>query len=470
MSNLTLPTIQRMIDVLIARVIGSPLLHDLNTSAGDDLWKICNAFARRARAILVDLSAFSLNMIPRTATGAWLDRWASTCLTSGRLVATAWVGRVGFVSDPGETPVIPIGAVLTHADGTEYITTGAIAAYDWVSDEATAPAVAVTLGTVANKAVLTPLTVSAPPAHVLSTGAVVSTTTAARDAETDAELQARITNQLAGRPASGNPAHYRAWALEVPGVYDCAVYERWDGDGTVTCVPVASPGNVGVSAAIRALVLTKLNAERPINCTPTVEGLAAWAVAQVVAVTVIAKPGYEQDWTNGTDSFDVDGCSADKMTLTLGVDPTGVIEVGDRIVGFSGAGLLAEERIVDAVYPAPTNAVHVSRPFTSLVAITTTITPGGPLWQPVRDAIADVFEALGPSASSTAGKDRYPLVETGIMPPHLRLQDLYSAIGAVEGVESCLITTPASDVLNNRAATETIKIMALDEHVQIAWG
>ncbi len=473
MAAVVLPTIQRMIDVLIARVLGSPGLQDLNTSSGDDIWKIVNALARRTRAVLVDFAGFAVNTIPSTATGLWLDHWADTFLDAGRIAATAWVGTITFTAGAGLSPPIPAGATLTFADGTEYETTAPIVPADWSGTPPTATAAsdAITLGTDGNQANGTELTVNSPPAGVLSTAVIASTVTNARDAELDPELQLRISNQTKYRPASGNEAHYRAWAMEVAGVTDCAVYPRWDGDTTITVVPVGPPGsNRTLSVAVRNAVAAKILAERPMNVTATVESLAAWAAAETVAVEVRAEPGYEQDWTNGTDSIDVASTSADKKTVFLDADPTGTIEVGDRVIGYSGAGLVAEQRIVDVVTGAPTNSVHVTVAFSAALAGTTVLTPGGPLWQPVRDAIQDVFDVLGPSGSSTAGKPRFPPVESGELPPHLRLQDLYSAIGAIEGVESCLISDPASDVLNNRAAAATIMIILLDENVTITWG
>ncbi|WP_046214789.1 baseplate J/gp47 family protein [Paenibacillus wulumuqiensis] len=60
------------------------------------------------------------------------------------------------------------------------------------------------------------------------------------DAESDDELRVRCYDRARQSVASGNAAHYRQWALEVPGVSDARVYPVWNGGGTVKVVILGS--------------------------------------------------------------------------------------------------------------------------------------------------------------------------------------------------------------------------------------
>lgn len=58
------------------------------------------------------------------------------------------------------------------------------------------------------------------------------------DEETDTELYHRYTEEITGRPTSGNNAHYKQWVKEVVGVGDVKIFPLWSGNGTVKLVIV----------------------------------------------------------------------------------------------------------------------------------------------------------------------------------------------------------------------------------------
>jgi len=74
------------------------------------------------------------------------------------------------------------------------------------------------------------------------------------------------------RPAtSGNPAHYKQWALEVEGVNDAVVDPLWDGAGTVK-VTVIDDDKTKPDQTIIDNTAEYIEEQRPIGATVTVEG------------------------------------------------------------------------------------------------------------------------------------------------------------------------------------------------------
>jgi hypothetical protein len=353
-----------------------------------------------------------------------------------------------------------------------YQTTAAITAGAWSAGEAITfaeglvNADGVYPGTTANKTTLTNCTVSSPPAGVSPTCAILTTTTAATDDETDTQLRARLLTAMRYRPGGGNPADYVAWAMEVEGCTGAFAYGRWDDVpashiwGTVTVIPWTEdgPGDASLVADVQAY----LDTMAPVGHDVTVE--TCINSDEVVTVYVRPMAGYEPDWPLGS-AIGVTSCSTPFTRVYLDTSPVGIVEIGDRVVCKVGVGLTAEQRTVTAV-----NAAHVevSAPFSGTIAGTTTMYPGGPLWQPVFDAIEGVLDGIGPSDSNTTTVPRFP-PSSDTLNSTLCLSDLYAAIDGVEGVRSSRITAPAADVTNIVAPAAAITYTALDPNVSILW-
>lgn len=479
-------TVERIRAVLLARLVGSPGLTEVDTSPGSDLWLLCNAFAHEARKLVVGIVSQSLNCIPATASGIWLDRWAATLLLSGRAVATAWVGTITLQAETGETPTLPNASEIVHADGTRYQTTAPVAPADWVAGYVTVAAIAITLGAVANKTIGTSLSLVSPPVGCKSSCVLASTTTEGTDRETDDSLRARILIETSGRPGSGRAADYVAWALEwaaangIDSVVDACVYPRWsavDPNEDVCIAPLGPSGARIVTDAPTCVSLqTYLRDRAPIGAEPTVAGsggiygTVTGTVSQIVC-TVRPRPGYGADWVSPAPAFTVGGFDAPLLKITLGAgeDCTGIIAVGDRVLIVSAVGPTGQytyELVVTEVDPAAGNYITVATwPFEagSFPLIGSNILPGGPLYQPSVDALQAHFGSLGTQPSAAAGKPRYP-ANADRLPGWLYLSDLYRAVELVPGVESVLFATPATDLLANISPGATPVIYTMTTH------
>lgn len=104
------------------------------------------------------------------------------------------------------------------------------------------------------------------------------------DPENDASLFQRIDERRKRPPTSGNPDHYRQWALSVDGVGDVKVTRVWRGPGTVK-VLVCGYDRLPVDAAVVERCAAYIETQRPIGAQVTV--VSAFACPIRVAVQVI---------------------------------------------------------------------------------------------------------------------------------------------------------------------------------------
>ncbi|GAK03244.1 phage-like element PBSX protein XkdT [Geomicrobium sp. JCM 19037] len=88
--------------------------------------------------------------------------------------------------------------------------------------------------------------------------------------EDDESLRQRYFERARQPVTSGNAAHYRQWALEVPGVGDALVYPTYHGAGTVLVVILDTEATAPSDYVIDA-VKEHIEAERPINADVYVE-------------------------------------------------------------------------------------------------------------------------------------------------------------------------------------------------------
>lgn len=459
-------------DLIAAVAVADP---ETDTSEGSDCWITCNA-----QAVLdAELQARDLELsratLPSTATGADLDQHATVWLgTDTRRAATQWFGTVTLTREGASTPVVAIGTVLVHSDGTEYETTEGVAAVDWAASTITVDAQSVdeNIGTTGNKAAATPLTVQAPPAGLSASATLASTTTAAIGEEDDETLRARILVITAGQPGSGNAAHYVTWAQTVAGVGNVYTYKRWDGIGHVTVVPLSTTARNRIITAgtLLTAVDTAVQAARPCGCVVTVE--AATASAVTVTPTIRVASGYEPGWT-GTYTTSAGAHTTTRVYVTA--DPTTTIEVGDWIVVPIGGNDFSCCRQVVGVTTGASHYIDVESAFETELGVATapgnakTVRPGTPNYEAIIDALFDLFDSRGTSSSDDATKPRYPEVATSEC-PHVYLSDIMAAIDNTVGVVSVDLTAPAANVTNEISPGAAVTLKTLNPAVVVTWG
>lgn len=181
---------------------------------------------------LLYLDWLAKQLLPDTAEREWLDRHGIIWLTNadgskGRKAATYAHGVVQFRGQPSVT--IPIGVEIIGANSVNYQTTET---GETGSDGlGTAPAVAMTAGTVGNLPAGENFAVQTVPG--INAGTAYSDMTGGIEQETDEQLRERVLFRIQNPPMGGSQADYISWALAVPGVTR-AWAEPEMGPGTMT--------------------------------------------------------------------------------------------------------------------------------------------------------------------------------------------------------------------------------------------
>ncbi len=215
-------------------------------------------------------------IMPDTADTEFLERHAALRGIT-RKAGTAATGTVTFAGQVGAA--IPAGTAVKHlatgllcltdalaqigADGTAAVACRA-SSVGAVPDYVDEPVLAVS----------TPTGVQAEATLTLAGGT---------DAETDAELLARLLDYLRNPPGGGNAYDYKRWAMAVDGVTAAWCYPLRRGIGTVDVAVLSAAGLPGDELV--ATVQAYLEERRPVAC-PDVLALAPTPLAVPVTVRV----------------------------------------------------------------------------------------------------------------------------------------------------------------------------------------
>ncbi|MFS0841175.1 baseplate J/gp47 family protein [Paenibacillus sp. 1P03SA] len=105
------------------------------------------------------------------------------------------------------------------------------------------------------------------------------------DEESDEELLVRYEERVSTPSTSGNAAHYRQWAKEVPGISDAIVYPTWNGNGTVKVVLLDTDKTTPTPAKV-AEVAAYIEDNRPIGATVTVVGAVEVPINVSLSATI----------------------------------------------------------------------------------------------------------------------------------------------------------------------------------------
>ncbi|EGF92413.1 baseplate J-like family protein [Asticcacaulis biprosthecium C19] len=174
------------------------------------------------------LAWLAQQLLPDTATGEWLARWASIW----GLTRKAATSAAGAITVSGTiTSVVPAGTQLQRSDGALFVT-GAEVTLAGVTAVVQVTAVVAGAGGITTTG--SSLTFVSPVAGVSSSATVNTPGIAAgTDEESDEALRGRLLARIRNPPQGGSKADYEAWALEVAGVTRAWVYPRHSGAGTV---------------------------------------------------------------------------------------------------------------------------------------------------------------------------------------------------------------------------------------------
>jgi len=409
-----------------------------NVSRGSDPYRLGRVVSGVCWAIVAKLLYFVKQALPDTAEGSFLDRWGAV-YSFTRLLPIGSTGLnavtvTGTIGNP-----VANGAQLAHADGTLYIVTS-VGAVIGAGGNVLVSVAATSTGLATNKGVGEVLTFTGSPSPGPGIDAQATVTvalTGGLDLETDAAYAVRLLAHIGDPPEGGAIHDYLEWALRQTGVVSAYVWAHRRGTGTMDVAVLG--GGTGaarvVSASIAAVVDGYIESVRPGNVRDFLV-LTTTPVAQDVQATItIDTTIYKWDWDDLGVGYTITASDSTAKTITVPTAPVTVI-AGTRLT-VNGE----EARVTNRVGNVLTLSFDTDHEGNAVTWFTFAVNNGvdqirasGDLVRPVRFAIMDLFNTLGPARSATS--------ETGWI-DQLRLSKLYAAITDVGGVDDAAITTPS---------------------------
>lgn len=236
-------------------------LPDAVTGADSDFGVRAGATAAAVEGLYQHQAWIARQVFPDTADTEWLEHHAALHgLTRKR--ATVAQGAATFSGTPGA--VVPLGTEAKTLAGLVFVTTQEATISPVVNGAGgttLVPVQAGATGTAHNLAAGAGLTLTAAPSGVQGAAVLTCAAIGGTEAETNAELLARVLDVLRNPPAGGNKADWRRWAMNVDGVTAAYVFPLRRGLGTVD-VCITSAGGLP-SAEILEAVRAYLDEVRP---------------------------------------------------------------------------------------------------------------------------------------------------------------------------------------------------------------
>jgi len=271
------------------------------------------------------------------------------------------------------------------------------------------------------------------------------------DTESDQELRDRLIAYDTARAQGSNMEAYRQWAIETPGVRvsRAYVYPSAYAPGVITIVPLGESG----SRELSTTAIAEIEAHVAENAPPP----------DILDVRALDTPATEEiaDWgpsprtPSAPSSYTLDSSSTTTQ-LELTTDPTGVIEVGDRVLVLTQLGTRdwASVRTVASVTGGGSPNITLTEALETEPTAGDPVTHAGPLTEVILEAIRARFEDMGPGVYDSVGDQYLRHPGTDVEGDNtLRVNDLVAILMALDGVEDCSVTLPSSDVTANLFAS-----------------
>lgn len=197
--------------------------------------------------------------------GEMLDRRCSEYGIT-RKPGTKAEGQVKFIGEPG---AIIFKGSLVSTNSNMLFETVEDKTIPFDGDSATVPVLSTEKGSKYNVSVGSIVNIPVSINGVISVENIAQTH-GGTDIETDKALLSRLLYRLRTPATSGNPSHYKMWALEVDGVGDVKVFPTYYGNGTVLVLPITAEKQAPRETIINK-VASHIESVRPIGATVTVK-------------------------------------------------------------------------------------------------------------------------------------------------------------------------------------------------------
>jgi hypothetical protein len=375
--------------------------------------------------------------MPDTASGEFLDRWGAirgvtrkAATPSRKSSALRVFGTVGAT--------VATGDALTHdATGLQF----------QVNEDETIPAagyvdvdvVAVDVGRQTQLSAGETLRFDDPPTNVNEEAVLqLDIDEDGDDAESDASYRTRILDRFANPPLGGAQNDYVQWALEVTGIASAYAYPGRAGRNSVDVAALHSGSGSSrlLSAGEITDLLEYLDTKKPAGVDLRVLTVATQEQNIIVRVKPNGDPQYEFDWDDSV-STTVNTWSSSTRTLTFNAARPASMKAGDRLtLTPNTAGGDGIQHTIESL--VSTNAVILETVPALAPSNSWAVYSGGPLVDPIRDAIIEHVDSLG-----TSNTDANPY---GSWEANLRPENLSKICQSVTGVKRSAVINPSATV------------------------
>jgi len=422
-----------------------------NLNRWSDFWKRLSIVALGMADLQRKLKDVRDSLDPLAAEGVWLTRigivWG--VLRKGAS-PSAKSAALRVFGDSGAT--VSTGAPLTHlpsGDTYETRSGGTIPAAGYLDVDVAA----LSTGEQTNLEVDEELAFDTPPAGVKTNARIIVELEGGLDAELDGPLRERILNRIGEPSAGGNRNDWEQFLLEAATyVATGYVYPNRNGLGTVDLAALKSGTGTArlLDAGERTAVLTAIESLRPV--TSTIRMLEVTTTQQDVEITVKPEsdPAYTFDWNDSTPPTVSTWTAATRTLKFAAARPTDMAE-GDRIV-FDTAGQDGREYTIESLVSTDSVVLEEELAFTPVAA--DEVFSGGPVVADARQAIFDLFDAMGPANPDSKAY--------GPWEGNLRLSTLFEVVQTSEGVLDSQIVVPVANVAGDDPAwpnNDTVELL-----------
>jgi uncharacterized phage protein gp47/JayE len=437
----TFPTREQIFSALIGDYASAQ--PEKNTSRGSDPYRLGRVVSGAIWTLGAKLLYFVKNALPDTAIGSFLDRWGSV-YSFPRLDPTGSTGTDCLEVTGDEGADVPEGTELAHADGTTYEVTSVGKVID-SGGSVTVSVAATSTGLATNKFTDEVLTFVSPPDGVDADATLVDDLSGGIDLESDAAYAVRLLAHIGDPPEGGAIHDYVEWAKSIEGVTDAYVWAHRRGRGTIDVAVLGDgtgsdrvPSDAVLDAVTEYIEGVEGGGEgvRPGNVADW-QLLTTSTVSQNVTMTIeIDETLYSWDWDDAGVGYDITAHSESNSTITVATAPASVVE-GVRIQVRGEEALVTDRtgNVLTLSFEDDHDGAPVDWFTFTVIDNTDEIRASGDLVRPVRDAIIDLFNTLGPARSTWSAT--YWIDE-------LKISKLYAAATDVEGVDDATISTPSS--------------------------
>lgn len=388
-------------------------------------------------SILARLLFFDKQRLPDTADWEYLQQWGRVyqfpplgAVGASRALALRVTGTVAAA--------VTNGAILTHADGTQYevASVGAVIGGPGYVDVDVA---AISTGLATNKIIGEVLTFSSPPVDVDATATLVLDLRNGTDNEDVEAYRARFLAHLGDPPSGGAIPDYIEWALQVPGNASAYVWRNRRGLGTID-VAVLGAGH-GADRAIVDLEPTQDYLDDPTRRPGNVRDVVVLTTTtqeQEVRVSItIDETKYRWDWIDDGVGYAVTAAVEGTSTITVPTMPSTVV-AGVRITVNGEEATVVSRATNDLVLSFAEDSDGNPVTWFSVDPVAANMRASGDLVTPVRNAILALFDRLGPARDTRYAQTQWEAA--------LQTDSLITAARNVLGCTRITLTTPVADV------------------------